>query len=94
MHYENSPIQYIVLFSFAKKDDFGLKNKRIVFSVYVQNIDCGYTLDPSSNEYPQSMFWARYKKNCLQLYTPVSLHKSGVCKGAFISWTCFPYASE
>ena len=38
-----------------------------VFQISAQNIDCGYSLDPprrgGSNEYPQSMFLSRYKKN-------------------------------
>ena len=43
-----------------------------IFLIFAQNIDCGYTLEPprrgGSNEYPQSMFWSKYKKNS---YTPV-----------------------
>ena len=35
--------------------------------IFAQNIDCGYTLEPprrgGSNEYPQSMFWSKNKKN-------------------------------
>ena len=43
-----------------------------VFLIYAHNIDCGYALDPpqqrgGSNEYPQSMFWIKNKKN---KYTP------------------------
>ena len=34
--------------------------------MFAQNIDCGYTLEPSqrggSNEYPQSVFWNKNKK--------------------------------
>ena len=37
------------------------------FQISTQNIDCGYLLEPpqrgGSNEYPQSMFLSRYKKN-------------------------------
>ena len=37
------------------------------FLIFAQNIDCGYTLEPplrgGSNEYPQSMFWSKNKKN-------------------------------
>ena len=37
------------------------------FIIFAQNIDCGYTLEPprrgGSNEYPQSMFWGKNKKN-------------------------------
>ena len=43
-----------------------------IFLIFAQNIDCGYTLEPprrgGSNEYPQSMFWSKNKKN---RYTPV-----------------------
>ena len=39
----------------------------IFFHISAQNIDCGYSLEPprrgGSNEYPQSMFWSRNKKN-------------------------------
>ena len=55
---------------------FGCKNSnfhQIFF--FAQNIDCGYTLEPhrraGSNEYPQSMFWIKNKKNRV-------LYKSGV----------------
>ena len=37
-----------------------------IFLIFVQNIDCGYTLEPPQwggfNEYPQSMFWSKNKK--------------------------------
>ena len=40
---------------------------KIFFLFFAQNIDCGYTLEPSrrggSNEYPQSMFWSKNKKS-------------------------------
>ena len=46
-----------------KKSD---KNSYI-FHISAQNIDCGYSLEPSgrggSNEYPQCMFLSRNKKN-------------------------------
>ena len=38
-----------------------------IFLIFAQNIDCGFTLEPprrgGSNEYPQSMFWSKNKKN-------------------------------
>ena len=53
-----------------KNENFQLKNFDI-FLIFAQNIDCGYTLEPprrgGSNEYPQSMFWSKNKKN---RYTP------------------------
>ena len=41
--------------------------KSDIFHISGQNIDCGYSLEPprwgGSNEYPQSMFLSRNKKN-------------------------------
>ena len=43
-----------------------MKNSDI-FLISAQNIDCRYSLEPprwgGSNEYPQSMFFSRNKKN-------------------------------
>ena len=47
-------------------ENFQIKNSDISH-VSAQNIDCGYSLEPprrgGSNEYPQSMFSSRNKKN-------------------------------
>ena len=57
--------KYIENFT-TKKGKFSDK-KFDIFHVLAQNIDCGYSLEPpqqgSSNEYPQSMFLSRNKKN-------------------------------
>ena len=49
-----------------KNENFQIKNSDI-FHVSARNIDCGYSLEPprrgGSNEYPQSMFLSRNKKN-------------------------------
>ena len=49
-----------------KNENFQIKNSDI-FQISAHNIDCGYSLEPpqrgSSNEYPQSMFLSRNKKN-------------------------------
>ena len=49
-----------------KKENFQIKYSDI-FHTSAQNIDCGYSLEPprrgGSNEYPQSMFFSRNKKN-------------------------------
>ena len=41
--------------------------KSDIFHISAQNIVCGYSLEPprrgGSNEYPQSIFWSRYKLN-------------------------------
>ena len=53
-----------------KIENFQLK-KFDIFLIFAQNIDCGYTLEPPRkdgfNEYPQSMYWIKSKKN---RYTP------------------------
>ena len=55
------------------KTEKNLSKKFDIFYMIVQNIDCGYTLEPprrgGPNEYPQSMFWSKIKKN---RYTPVN----------------------
>ena len=60
------------IFLALKIENFQLK-KFDNFLIFAQNIDFGCTLEPSrlggsSNEYPQSMFWGKNKKN---RYTPV-----------------------
>ena len=49
-----------------ENENFQIKNSNI-FHISAQNIDCGYSLEPprrgGSNEYPQSMFLRRNKKN-------------------------------
>ena len=66
MHYENTPIQIYRKFHLQKTENFQVKNSDI-FHISAQNIDCGYLLEPprrgGSNEYPQSMFLSRIKKN-------------------------------
>ena len=57
--------KYIENFT-SKNRKFSGKNSDI-FHISAQNIDCGYSLEPprrgGSNEYPQSMFLSRNKKN-------------------------------
>ena len=49
-----------------KKENFQIKNSDI-FHISAQNIDCRYSSEPprrgGSDEYPQSMFLSRNKKN-------------------------------
>ena len=71
-HYANMSVQYTAIFHGCKNDNFQMKFFDI-FLIFAQNIDCGYTLEPpqrgGSNEYPQSMFWSKNKKN---MYTRVN----------------------
>ena len=66
IHYENMPIQIYWKVNHRKTENFQTKNSNI-FHISAQNIDCGYSLEPprrgGSNEYPQSMFLNRNKKN-------------------------------
>ena len=62
---------YRDFFSVAKKKENLIRNNLDIFLIFAQNINRGYTLKPprrdGSNEYPQSMFWSKNKKN---RYTP------------------------
>ena len=64
MHYENMPIQIYRKFHPQKLKKNQIKNTDI-FHIPAQNIDCG-----GSNEYPQSMFLSRKKKNNVYPYKP------------------------
>ena len=64
-----------------KNENFQLKISGI-FHISAQNIDCGYSLEPSqrggSNEYPQSMFLSRNKKNNVYPCKPEFNYTKGV----------------
>ena len=64
------PMQHTEIFLGVNIENFQLKIL-VFFLIFAQNRDCGYTLEPprqgGSNEYPQSMFWSKNKKN---RYTP------------------------
>ena len=68
-----------------------------MFLIFPQNIDCGYTLEPprqgSSDEYPQSLFWNKNKKNKYTSANPSFLYIKVGLNGAYFSWTCFPDVS-
>ena len=59
-------MQYLEIFFSDVKINKKSLGKNI-FNIFVQSIDCGYTLEPlrqgGSNEYPQPMFWIKNKKN-------------------------------
>ena len=81
IHNENSPIQIYRKFHLQKTGNFQIK-KSDIFHISAQNIDCGYLLEPprrgGSNEYPQSMFLSRNKKNNVYPCKPQFYYKSGV----------------
>ena len=59
---------------FKQIENFQIKNLDI-FHISVQNLDCGYSLEPPqrSNKYPQSMFSIKNKKQLyILLYNPIN----------------------
>ena len=87
------------------KDFFSCKKMKIssekndIFLIFAQNIDCGYTLEPprrgGSNEYPQSMFWSKNKKNrYIPAYPIFTIRIKVGFNGLFIARTCFPDETE
>ena len=87
------PFNIMALFMAAKTKSFRWKKKCDLFVIFARNRDCGYLLEPphrgGSNEYPQSMFYSRNKKNnvypCKPYFFP---YKSGVWK-VKITWHVF-----
>ena len=92
-HYENTPIQMYRKFHLQKLKIFRYKNSDI-FHISAQNIDCEYSLEPprrgGSNEYPQSMFLSRNKKNNVYpckpqfYYIKVGLRGSDLYRHVFV----------
>ena len=76
----------------TKTENFQIKNSDI-FHISAQNIDCGYSLEPprrgGSNEYPQSMFLSRNKKNNVYPYKPQFYFIKVGFKGVNIIFACF-----
>ena len=77
-HYENLPMQYTEIFLVVKYENFITKNKFDIFLIFAQNIDCGYTLEPSTHNL---CFGAKIRKIGIPLHTPVLLYKGGVQVG-------------
>ena len=69
-----------------------MKNSDI-FHISAQNIDCGYSLEPprrgGSNEYPQSMFLSRNKKNNVYPFKPQFYYRKVGFKGVKAIYACF-----
>ena len=90
-HYENKPIQVYWKF-YHQKMKISDKNSDI-FHISAQNIDCGYSLEPprrgGSNEYPQSMFLSKNKKNNVYPCKPQFYYIQVGFKGVNILKACF-----
>ena len=84
--------KYIENFTTKKGFFFFIKNSDI-FHISVQNIDCVYSLEPprrgGSNEYPQSMFLSRNKKNNVYPCKPQFYYIKVGFKGVKIIKACF-----
>ena len=91
-HYENMAMQYTEIFLALKIEIFQLNNFDS-FLIFAQNIDCGYTLEPprrgGSNEYTQSVFWSKNKKNRYTSAYQLYYIKVGF-EGVYFTRTCFP----
>ena len=79
---KTSRLKYIENF-ISKNWTFSDKKNSDIFHISAQNIDCGYSLEPprrgGSNEYPQSMFLNRNKKNNVYPVNPsFTIYWSGV----------------
>ena len=70
-----------------------ISDKSDLFRISAQNIDCGYSLEPprrgGSNEYPQSMFLSRNKKNIVYPHKPQFYYIKVEFKGVKIIKACF-----
>ena len=72
-----------------KMEIFQIKNPNI-FHISVQNIDCGYSLEPTlggSNDYPHFMFLSRNKKNSVYPCKPQFYYIKLGFKGVMSSCT-------
>ena len=80
-------LKYTENFTTKKYENFQIKNSDILH-ISAQNIDFGYSLEPprwgGSNEYPQSMFLSRNKKNNVYPYKPQFYHIKVGFKGVKI----------
>ena len=92
LHYDNTPIQYTVIFSAAKNDNFLLKNLDI-FLIFAQNTECVYTLG-GSNEYQKLMFKSKNKGGgdvnfgpCKPQFYYINSRNHGMAK--LLSYECF-----
>ena len=90
--FAKTPMQYKAIFHGYKKVNFQMKNFNI-FLIFVQNIDCGYTLEPPQFEAVlmsthNLCFRAKIRKNVYPCKPQLYYMKVG-CKGVYITRTCF-----
>ena len=102
-HYENMPMQYIENFLVAKIEIF-IRNVLIFFLFLLQNIDCGYSLEPprrgvlTSNRLAEAVltsthnlcFGAKIRKISIYPCIPQFYYIKVGYEGVYITRTCFP----
>ena len=70
----------------------GFAGVYLFFLFLLQNIDCGYSLEPprrgGSNEYPQSKFWSK-KKEKYHNFSAKNFQFLKLKKSLYIAWACF-----
>ena len=86
-HYENTLIQYTVIFQGCKKL---FSDEKLRYFSFAQNIDCGYTLEPEAvlMSTHNLCFGAKIRKNVYPCKPQFNYIKVG-CKGVFIPGTHF-----
>ena len=84
-HYANMAVQYTAIFHGCKNDNFQMKIFDICL-IFAQNIDCGYSLEPTSTH--NLCFGAKIRKNVYPCKPQLYYIKVG-CKGVFVTRTCF-----
>ena len=89
-HYENTPMQYTVIFHSCKNYNFQMKNCEFVL-IFAVNIDRGYTLEPPQWTVLMSThnlcFRAKIKNKVYPCKPQYYYIKVG-CKWVFITRTC------
>ena len=85
-HYENTPIQYTVIFHGCKNDSFQMKNSD-TFLKFAQNIDCGFSEAVLTSTH-NLCFGAKIRKNVYPCKPQIYCIKVG-CKRVFVTRTCF-----
>ena len=86
LHYENLPMQYTEIF-FSCKNYFQLKNFGI-FLIFPQNIDCGYTLEPSQPCLTEAVLTSSHNLFFGAKIPQFCYIKVGY-KGVYITQTCY-----
>ena len=84
---------------FRYTENFTTKNRKFSdknsdsFHISAQNIDCEYSIEPprrgGSNEYPQSLFLSRNKKNNVYPCKPQFYYIKAGFNGVNIVYACF-----